>query len=317
MTVQAPNQCPEHIRLEVSSRCQLRCPGCPTGRGENRQGVVGWGFLTLANFQRFTALNERVRFIELSNWGEVFLNPEFVGILEHAALSGIRCSLRNGVNLNHATDAQLEAVVRCGIADVTVSIDGITEESYSRYRQGGSVERVLRNLRKLLEYRVAMNRQTPRIRWQFIAFGHNEHEIDVASQLADTLGVEFVVKLNSFADYSPVVDHERLRRFTGGATTRKEYKQITGKPYSLPCTQLETMPQINWDGTLLGCCVNVYAGFGDAFTHPLADLLESNDYRHALDVVAGRVAASETCPCSRCPIYHREIARRPPPLNTQ
>ena len=45
----------DRVRVEASSRCQLRCPACPTGVGKNRKGPVGAGNLQATDFAAFLA----------------------------------------------------------------------------------------------------------------------------------------------------------------------------------------------------------------------------------------------------------------------
>jgi len=71
------------IRLEASSRCQLRCPSCPTTSGAILP-AIGSGILKFADFQALLDGNPGLRDIELSNYGEIFLNPELIAILEYA-----------------------------------------------------------------------------------------------------------------------------------------------------------------------------------------------------------------------------------------
>src|SRR6516165_12088787 len=74
---------PRRIRLEASSFCQLRCPSCPTTAGAIHP-AIGSGFLKFKDFQRLVDLNPRLKTIEIANYGEVFLNPQLVDILEYA-----------------------------------------------------------------------------------------------------------------------------------------------------------------------------------------------------------------------------------------
>ena len=75
----------QYLRLEASSNCQLKCPSCPTAAGEI-QKTLGGGFLSFENFKRLIRENPQIRLIELSNWGEIFLNPEIVDIMEYACV---------------------------------------------------------------------------------------------------------------------------------------------------------------------------------------------------------------------------------------
>ncbi|HVN28278.1 MAG TPA: hypothetical protein VMT64_07315, partial [Candidatus Binataceae bacterium] len=124
----------DSIRLEVSSKCQLKCPVCPTAKGNNREGVVGWGNLSLESFKRFIGNHPHIRHIEISNWGEVMLNPELKEIIKCAYESGIELFANNGVNFNSARDDALEAMAKYRFRNLTIAIDGATSETYQQYR---------------------------------------------------------------------------------------------------------------------------------------------------------------------------------------
>ena len=82
---------PRSIRLEASSFCQLRCPSCPT-TSRAIHPAVGSGFLRLEDFRKLVDAQSMGRAIELSNYGEIFLNPHLVGILEYAYRRGVKVS---------------------------------------------------------------------------------------------------------------------------------------------------------------------------------------------------------------------------------
>src|SRR5690349_12177568 len=89
---------PRAIRLEASSFCQLRCPSCPT-TARAIHPAVGSGFLRLDDFRRLIDENPSLATIELSNYGEIFLNPQLLQIFELAHERNIALTAGNGVNL--------------------------------------------------------------------------------------------------------------------------------------------------------------------------------------------------------------------------
>lgn len=296
------------IRLEADSRCQLHCPLCPTGDGRNRQGVVGWGYLTSANFERILDLNPEVERVELSNWGEILLNREIELIMRLAHDRGIALTARNGVNFNRVAPSVLKAMVTYQFRHLTISIDGATQEVYSQFRRGGNLDKVLANIRALNDLKAIHGSRYPELRWQFIAFGHNEHEISRACEMAAELGMDFYVKLNASADYSPVKNRELVARLSRtGASSRAEYREVVGRPYALPCTQLGDEPQVNWDGTILGCCRNTTVAFGDAFATPLEECQRSEIYLKTVRIASGADETPDGTPCAQCGIYRTEI----------
>ncbi|MFO0994779.1 MAG: SPASM domain-containing protein [Hyphomicrobiales bacterium] len=302
---------PKSIRLEASSHCQLRCPSCPTTSGAIHP-VVGSGFLRAENFRALLDEGPWLEHVELSNYGEIFLNPQLPAILELAHERGVTVSARNGVNLNTVRPEVLEAVVRYEMRAMTCSIDGASEETYSIYRVRGKFATVIANIRAINEFKRRYESPYPALRWQFVVFGHNEHEIPLARAMARELSMEFVVKLSWDDDVSPVRDKETVRKATGGAASRDEFDALHGRDYMLGlCHQLWDQPQINWDGKVLGCCRNFWGEFGgNAFRDGLEQSINGEKIAYAREMLLGRNAAREDIPCTSCEIYLKMAQRK-------
>ncbi len=297
------------VRLEASSVCQLRCPACSTARGKNRRGVIGWGFLKFADFQKFVEENPAIRTIEISNWGEVFLNPELNDIIRFAHEKGVLLKAANGVNLNNVSDETLENLVKYQFNHLSVSIDGASHDTYKLYRRKGSFNQVMRNVRRINHFKEQYNSPFPKLSWQFVIFGHNEHELPTARAMAAELGMEFRPKLNHTPEHSPIRDKEYVRREGGfKVASRDEFASVRRRAYSRPCTQLWDSPQINWDGKLLGCCVNKFGDFGNVFEEGLEGAMNSERYLYAKAMVLGLRGPREDIPCIRCKVYRTQIA---------
>ena len=300
---------PRRVALDLSTVCQLKCPSCPTANGTIARSI-GAGFLTLTNFKAFVRNHPWVTDIELSNWGEVFLNKELEQILRHAYRQRVAVRIDNGANLDRASDRALEALVRYKVRGLTCSIDGATPDVYSRYRINGHFDRVIRHVRQINAFKQRYGSPYPALRWQFVAFGHNTHEIDKARDMALELGMEFHLKL-SWDDlytetFSPVTDRDLMRRqSSSGVADRREYEEKFGRSYNAPsCHQLWLRPRINFDGRLLGCSINHWSDFGNVFTSGLETLLQSEKVQRTKEMLLGLRSAEEGSPCLRCPVYH-------------
>jgi hypothetical protein len=296
---------PSEIRLEASSFCQLRCPSCPTTTRAIHP-VVGSGFLRLADFKTLVDDNPWLERIELSNYGEIFLNPHLADILEYAHERNVKISAANGVNLNNAKPEALEAVVKFGVLSMTCSIDGASPETYRVYRVRGDFDQVIANIRTINAHKRAYGTELPELKWQFVVFGHNEHELPLARQMAAELGMGFSPKLTWDDSFSPLRNPEFVREQVGrGVATRQEYEERTGSDYmGSICHQLWDAPQVNWDGKLLGCCRNFWGDFGgNAFRDGLLPAINGAKMRYARDMLLGRRPARDDIPCTNCEIY--------------
>ncbi len=296
---------PKHIRLEASSFCQLRCPSCPT-TSKAIHPAVGSGFLKLDDFQRLLDANPWIRAVELSNYGEMFLNPDLSNIIKEASKRDVRLHADNGVNLNHVKEGVLEDLVRYRLHSMTCSIDGASNETYKRYRVRGNFESVIENIEKINQLKKQYRSSYPILAWQFVVFGHNEHEIPSARELATRLNMEFRPKLSWDMDFSPVRDRDIVITQLGlGVATRKEYRERYRVDYMQGiCHQLWDQPQINWDGKLLGCCRNFWGDFGgNAFKDGLLNSLNNEKIQYAREMLSGKRAARADIPCTTCEIY--------------
>ncbi|MBN1870981.1 MAG: SPASM domain-containing protein [Candidatus Omnitrophica bacterium] len=290
------------IRIEASGACQLKCADC--GHSIGGMETIGKGYLKIGDFKRFVDAYPSIRNIELSNYGEMFLNPDLKKIIEYAHMKNISLVAENGVNFNTASDDMIESLVRYHFKKMVVSIDGATNEIYKIYRVGGDLGKVLENIKKINRYKQRYNTAFPHLSWQFVIFGHNEHEIPLARRMAADLNMHFETKLNWSATYSPVKDKEFVRR-EAGPISEQEYERDSGRLYCWACCQLWNSPQINWDGRLLGCCCNKYSDFGNVFEEGLKECLNSERYIYAKKMVSGRAKEREDIPCFYCKTYKK------------
>ena len=302
---------PRSIRLDASTVCQLKCPACP-----NASGIIGKhlgrGFLRFEDFKNIVDSNPWVSHIELSNWGEIFLNRELTAMVRYAFQKHVALSAGNGANFNDVPEEVLEQLVKFKFRALKCSIDGASAATYSGYRVNGDLDRVVGNIRTLNKYKTTYASPWPALQWQFVAFGHNEHEIGRARRMALDLNMDFYLKL-SWDDlygrpFSPVKDTGLIRRESGvGAADRCEYRKKFKREYALRacCSCLWKTPQINYDGRVLGCPVNYWGDYGNAFRKGLLECVNSDKIRYARAMVMGMKEPRKDIPCSTCPAYQR------------
>jgi len=301
---------PRKMRLESSTICQLKCPSCPTATGATGK-KLGLGTLKFEHFKELVDKNPHISEIELSNWGEIFLNKDLIKILQYAYKHNIVLTAGNSTNLNNASEEVLEALVKYKFREMSCSVDGVTQETYAIYRIKGNVDNVLRNIRTINKYKAKYKSRYPKLKWQFIAFGHNEHEISQARRMAAELNMDFKVKLSwgdlyDTGDFSPVKNSEMIRRETGlGVANRNEYKKKYGKDYltKICCLEMWHNPQINYDGKVLGCSLNYWDDYGNAFKEGLKESLNNERIDYARAMLMGTEESRADIPCTECKVY--------------
>jgi MoaA/NifB/PqqE/SkfB family radical SAM enzyme len=291
--------------IDFSTICQLRCVECSTSKGITHKGIVGKGQLHLSDFCLFVDNNPQIRRIEMSNWGEIFLNPDMEEIFKYAFEHNVTLYCGNGTNFNNVEDNVLEALVKYKVEFLNLSIDGATQETYEQYRVGGNFKKVIHNIERLNFYKNAYSSAYPKLSWQFIIFGHNEHEIPQVKELCRKYNMVFNPKLN-YSNFSPVRNKDYVRKESGlGVADRKEYKELFKKEYKAPCYHCFTSPQINWNGDILGCSVNKWSIMGNAFKTSINDWEKSDYYKNLVEVLFYGKECTSVLPCYFCPNYEK------------
>lgn len=292
---------PFRVRLEASTLCQLNCRDCFMRK--NKCGAVGSGFLKLVDFVAFLDKNPFIKEIELSNNGEIFLNPQLLDILRVAYERGVDIYASNGVNFNTVSDEMLEALVKYGVKKITFSIDGASQEIYSKYRRNGNFDTVINNIRKLNEYKKKYDSFFPLMKWQYVIMDTNDSESEIlkAKKLAEELKLKMVFKKTWNQNYVPK-NPEMLEKLTGLSFSNKD-AFFEGRKRFIPCADLWKNPQINYDGRFLGCCCNYTLPFDiNVFDVGLKKCLDSKVVRKSKEMLKGGKPYKDS-PCYKCYFY--------------
>jgi MoaA/NifB/PqqE/SkfB family radical SAM enzyme len=229
-----------------------------------------------------------------------------VDILKYAHRKNVAISIRNGANLNNVKEKTLEALVKYKVRHLTCSVDGASPETYRTYRVRGDFDVVIRNIKTINAFKREFRSKLPYLTWQFVVFGHNEHEIPIARALAHDLGMYFSTKITWDAKFSPIRNKEFVRTQTGEqAITRDEFEKKNGNKYQSDlCHQLWNDVQINWNGKILGCCRNFWGDFGgNAFTDGLTESVNNEKMIYARKMLTGKVSPRDDIPCTTCDMY--------------
>jgi len=169
--------------IEPTRRCNLACPLCPVGERRARETDD----MPFGVFQGI--IDELTPFLihlTLHNYGEPFLNKDIYPMIHYAKKAGIP-------DVNISTNGHVlspDRVVASGLDEIMISLDGITQETYARYRRRGKLDRVIRNIRDLTEVKREKNAGKPLIELQFIIMRHNQDEMNGFRTLAAELGAD-------------------------------------------------------------------------------------------------------------------------------
>lgn len=188
---------PDHVDLELSSACNMKCPMCYTVTDAFKTGVPHRN-LDYALFCKIVdeLAAHRVYSIRLSWRGEPTLNPHFLDCVRYAKRSGIQevDSLTNALWL---TPAMFDELVTLRMDWLTISFDGVGE-TYERIRKPAKFGEMVEKIRTFAEIKRRRKSAKPVIRiqgvWPAIA-EQPEVYFDTLEPLADEVSV------NTLLDY--------------------------------------------------------------------------------------------------------------------
>jgi MoaA/NifB/PqqE/SkfB family radical SAM enzyme len=178
------------VHVEASSRCNSRCPMCSRFTADgfvqpelNELDLTGEVFYKLFT-KDFTSQLEHVYFSGV--YGDPCLNkllPEFVNYLMDNGCKSVSIDTNGG----YRSEEWWAKLARKDVL-INFALDGTDNETLDKYRIGVVYDKVYANMKAYIE--AGGNAQ-----WNFIVFKHNEHQVDIAKQLALDMGAKFRLKV--------------------------------------------------------------------------------------------------------------------------
>jgi len=227
---------PFGLVVDPSNACQLACPGCVHSARNTSSRLFDWPAATLSE-DRFSELLRQygpyATGVYFYNYGEPLLNLNTPKLIRLAKAYLLQTSISTSLSVRRF-DA--EAYVESGLDFIGLSIDGVTQSTYQRFRRQGDLELVLDNLRKLVDAKRKLGQRYPILSWNFLAFEHNVHEIPLAARMARRLGVDMFRVVTPFdvawddPEIRPAVVKASVRQFgwlsgTGQGTNWNPFPQ--------------------------------------------------------------------------------------------
>jgi MoaA/NifB/PqqE/SkfB family radical SAM enzyme len=163
--------------IEPNLFCNLQCPACPTGL---RLGLRPTVSIKEELFKAaIDEIGDYVFQLYMYNWGEPLLHKQTPELIRYAKAKDLKIVLSTNLSIK-LTDDYIERLVQSGLDRLIVSLDGLTQETYEKYRRGGKLDLVRENVMRIKQAKERLGVSTPKVVWQFLVFKHNEHEIEQA-----------------------------------------------------------------------------------------------------------------------------------------
>lgn len=237
---------PPRVVVELTNRCNFNCPFCLVGQQNSQDSVAHadlerqFGDIELSLVRKIVGDAKAFGMTEilLTFQGEPLLHhqvTEFVIISRKAGLKTI--IFTNGYLLNPEFSRKL---IRSGLNSIQFSVDGASDDTYTKNRIGGKFKKVYQNMYDMALLARDENSKI-NIIWQFIVLRNNEHEVEKARKMADAIGVKFQPK--TFAESVPEL--------------KAKNPQYQRKLLNKPCRDLVRAMWVYWNGDVVPCCYDL------------------------------------------------------------
>jgi radical SAM protein with 4Fe4S-binding SPASM domain len=244
---------PVSVSAELTNQCNLRCPECASGSKMIKRGQ---GFMDIELYKKVISdLGPYLYYISLYFQGESMMHPQFFSFI----------SLNKNINTIVSTNGHFltaensEKLAISGLRKLIVSLDGMNQETYSEYRQNGSLEKVVSGIRNVAAAIKHHNSQL-KLELQFLVNGYNEYQIPEAKIFAHEVGAR--LKLKSMQ----VINNSEAGKWMPSNRKFRRYKESDGRyviksPLPDRCLRIFFNPVITWDGKVIPCCFDKDAEF--------------------------------------------------------
>lgn len=242
---------PFFISIEPTTSCNLRCPQCPSGLREFTRPT---GMLQNQLFEKIILQTKKhLHSLTFYFQGEPYLNPDFLKMVSFASNNNIFTI--TSTNAHYLTEENAKQTILSKLDKLIISVDGITQEVYEKYRIGGDYDKVIAGTKEILKQKKLLNSSSPHVVWQFVVFKTNEHQIEAVKKLGKELGVDEVkIKTAQIYDFENghdlIPDQEEYARYKKGDSGKFELKNKLLNQ----CWRMWQGCVITWDGKIVPCC---------------------------------------------------------------
>lgn len=270
--------------IDPTNACNLRCKLCPTGLGilGRKQGII--------DFQKYKKIIDEIapyaNEVWLFNWGEPFLHPNICEIIEYT--SNKKIAVRISSNLNRLRDNMADQIVLSGLDNLLISVDGADNDTYQKYRVGGNLDQVLKNIEEITKAKRKYKSKKPYIYLRMLINKHNSHQIEEMAKLALSLGVD---ALRVGPIYIDTTNESQVQEWLPDDSKLTVYNRDEEKLVNIHhCSDLWESMVINWDGGVSPCCWvhNKNHDMANAFDHSIKSIWNNREYHISRQVFSNQ-----------------------------
>jgi radical SAM protein with 4Fe4S-binding SPASM domain len=249
---------PYLVSLEPGSLCDLRCPECPTGSGIIKRENANLDLLIyqeLIDRIKSTTIN-----LQLYFQGEPLLNNDIFRMIKYAKERGLYTVIStNGQRLNFE---YAKRITESGLDRIIISVDGMDQLTYEKYRAGGDLGKVLEGAKFISKLKKERKIFQPEIIFQFLVFRHNENQVGSFRKFgkesgADRTWIKTAQVLNPEKSSEIIPIKADYRRYVPDGENKLKIKY----GFKNRCARLWRTCVITTDGDVIPCCFDKVAKY--------------------------------------------------------
>ena len=263
--------------IEPTTSCNLRCPECPTGMGSLSRAK---GNMDLDVFRKIIdKLSPDLIYLTLYFQGEPMLNPHFPEMVQMARKRNI--FVATSTNGHFLNDENVNKIIKSGLSHLIISLDGLDQQTYEKYRVDGDFHTVIEGIKRLVAAKKSMHSKLPFIELQFLVMRHNEHQVKQVKEFAGHLGVD-TLSLKTAQVYNFDADRTIIPTMKGKSRYRQlpDGSWVIAKKIRNRCHRIWSSVVVTWDGKVVPCCYDKNADHqtGNLLEEPLSELWKNQLY---------------------------------------
>ncbi len=311
---------PQTIEIEITTRCALRCKMCEHTYWKQLPQEI--------SFEKFKSIIDqlpRLKWIGLTGIGDSFSHKDFINMLSYVKKKNIYVELFDTFfNLN---EEKAKALVDLKIDKMIASIDGATKETYEKIRLGSDFQKIVTNVKNLINIKKARKAYFPEMSFHFIASALNLHEmekyVDFVNALVEGEAVEifFTKLLHPFEEIQQIavdIPEDIIKKVE---IKGKALNQIIRWNVNVPAQKQAIrncsawmIPFVFASGQVVPCCAGneanqrdfqIKTSLGNVFKDKFSTIWQSDKYQQfRKDIFNNKVPI----PCKFCTIY--DVSRK-------
>ncbi|NOT70163.1 MAG: sulfotransferase family 2 domain-containing protein [Hyphomicrobium sp.] len=182
------------MNIELASRCNIRCIGCPISDGKAFHDTRASALLDVSKLMGWIGENARkIARVRLYHIGETFVHPQWIELCRFLKTQNpniILMTSTNGMPLSKPRN--FDGVRESGIDEIMFSIHGTSNDSCQKYMgQAFSFETALDGMRRVAGLRKDYGLKL-KLLWRYLLFEWNDtaQEIATAQRIACEIGID-------------------------------------------------------------------------------------------------------------------------------